>query len=851
MRNNFFPLKNLLSFRKPEEVVKFLTSLDKDSYTWENIGNDETNFPRLAISKSSVRAIIERITNCIDAVLENQKITRKDVTDNTITTPRGAVEKWFGVKGGHIGFLGEKERRKMARENIEVILDDSGNEKKPTVTIIDQGVGIHPDEFSKTVVGLGGSLKRGKQYLLGAYGWGGSQTFIWCNGAVEATDVESLPLAIIVSRKNPKLLDTDQKDEVGWTIVRYRDIPNEKHGVFQYLVDKNKNIPRTFPEHLPESFSHGTQIIHLAYDLERFHGRMTLASYRLFQSLLFDPVLPFWLYDNRYEDGRTISGNLSRLSTDEKSIVEYQNTENREMPFGGSVKIRYWALRTKKDGGFHIESYIERTSSPNTIFITLNGQQYGTLSKQIIKDSGFSFLSDFILFQIECDSLPVHAKKSIFPSTREDIRENYKEILKNEIISILQSDEELKKLEEARKQESLSSGDEESIKRVRRLLDKLISVNKIVIKGGGKGEKKKKKEYKGKDPPTKLIILPENKDLEIITGEEKKVTVETDATNDFLTRDDNPGTIDCFIDPEMKCSIRSGFLRNGKINFYIRADNNVSVGTKGRLKCRLEVPGIVKLESSKNIEVVNTPPPLPSNYPPSVFEIFNEENPLHIKRGRRSLITIRCDGPDGLLERPEDKANLNISFLPDIGVKVIGRSDLSRHKIRVFLQCPENVEIGKRTEIFCKLELAEKTPLTSKRNCTVIMPPPSSGGEEGVGDIEVPNYDVIPVEPDDKNWIQFQWDDTNVGTYKKSGDSLLLYVSLGNKHYLNSLENKSLPTDKVRAFKDKYLSYIGFHLWLMSEEKSENGLTDEKIQAELRRICQTVLLTLDQDSQFR
>jgi len=717
------------------------------------------------------------------------------------------------------------------------------------VTIKDFGVGIHPDDFEKTIVGLGGSLKRGKHYLLGAYGWGGSQTFMWCNGAHESVDVESLPLAIIVSRKNPNLLEEGQNDEVGWTIIRYKDNPQEKHGVFQYLVDSNKKILRISPKNLPKDFEHGTCIIHLAYNLEGFHGPMTLSSYRLFQSLLFDPILPFWLYDNRQKEGRTISGNLSRLGTDDKKDIEYQNTIDQITNFG-KIKIRYWALKSKKEGGYHLDSFLIKPGSSETIIITLNGQQYSALSKKIIRDAGLSFLSDYLIFQIECDSLSHQMKKNIFPSTREDIREQYKEELQNEILSILKSDEELKNLEEKRKKEHLTSGDESSMKRIRKNLDNLIAVNKKIINIGkeGKETKKKKEKFKPKDPPTILKILHEREEIKIIRGEEKKIVLETDAPSDFLTREKDQGVLEC-VTNGLESNIRIGFLREGKINIYLTIKDDTKIGTRGKLVCKLKYNGKV-LEDSKDIEIIDFPPQLPTNYPPKIFEIMNEENPLLIKRGRRSLIQIRCDGPDNLLEDVEKKANLELSFLPDLGIKVIGRSDLVRNKIRIFIKCPNNVDIGKRTEVMCKLTLKEGQSYISKRQCIVILPPPESD-EGGDKKVEIPDYEIVTVEPDDKNWIEFQWDENDVGKYMKSGDTLVLYVSLGNTHYLNTLDSNEISSEKIESFKEKYVSYIVYHLWLSYEDKLEEKIEKENVKLDYKRINQTVLLALSQDPRFR
>lgn len=842
-KQNYFPLDYLLSIKRPEQVIDFLKVKIEEGFQWHNFGGVPDNFRQLAISKSGVKAMIERITNAIDALIENEKETRNNSKDKIIKSPREAIQEWFGVKGGHISFFNEKERREIAQKAIKIFIEDSGIEKKPTVIVKDYGIGVHPEEFLKSIIGLGGSLKVGKPYVLGAYGWGGSQTFIWCNGAYESANVESLPLAIIISRKNPALLQKEQKDEVGWTIIRYKDNPDQKIGVFQYLVNSEGKVPTASTENLPADFVYGTQITHLAYNLEQFYGRMTLSSYRMFQNFLFDPILPFWLYDSRHKEGRTISGNLSRLNTDEKGFIEYSNTQEFELNIG-KIKVRYWVLKSKKEG-YHLDSYLSKQNSTDTIAITLNGQQYDSLSKHIIKDAGFAFLSDYILFQIECDSLSSAMKKNIFPSTREDVRDTYKEIFKNEIISILQADEELKKLEEARKRDHLLTGDEDELKSVRKLLDKLITVNKKIIQGGGVGGgTKRKKKFKPKDPPTKLLILPEHRDINIIPGEEKKICIETDAPNNYLVRDKHIGNIECEIDnKDIKYKIRRGLLIDGNLNFYLEVDKDIPIGKKGNFNCILKDDRGVKIVATKKIETVSSPPPLPSNYPPTKFDILNEEDPLNIKKGRKSLIQIQCDGPDGLLERPEEKAILSVSFIPDVNVKVTGKSDLVRQRIRIFLQCLDNAKIGDRSEVICKLTLSNGSTLISKRQC-IITPPPKETGEGGRSEVEIPNYEIIPVTPDDKNWVEFKWDEDAVGTYKKSGDSLVLYVSLGNKKYLNTLEAKSLTAEKLNNFKRKYLSYLGYHLWLMYENKTNE---DQIMKNELDRTCQTILLALTQE----
>jgi len=90
------------------------------------------------------------------------------------------------------------------------------------------------------------------------------------------------------------------------------------------------------------------------------------------------------------------------------------------------------------------------------------------------------------------------------------------------------------------------------------------------------------------------------------------------------------------------------------------------------------------------------------------------------------------------------------------------------------------------------------------------------------------------------------WDENDVGKYMKSGEELILYVSMGNQHYLNTIDSSEIISDKLKTFKEKYTSYIGYHLWLLFDDK----FNEDNAKTELKRLCQTVLLALSQDPRF-
>ena len=70
----------------------------------------------------------------------------------------------------------ETERRTLA-SNISVILEDSGDPTRPTVRVVDRGIGQHPADAHATLLSLNENNKVGKPHLQGAYGQGAAATY--------------------------------------------------------------------------------------------------------------------------------------------------------------------------------------------------------------------------------------------------------------------------------------------------------------------------------------------------------------------------------------------------------------------------------------------------------------------------------------------------------------------------------------------------------------------------------------------------------------------------------------------------------------------------------------------------
>ena len=132
-----------------------------------------------SIGSDPGHALIERVTNAIDAVIEREALRRLTPKTPPPASPREAVETWLGVPAGRVANLKIKKRQALADEVVIRLLEGS-SKRTPTVEIRDLGIGLSPEMLPKTILSLGESNKIDKLYLAGAYGQGGSTVLAFC-----------------------------------------------------------------------------------------------------------------------------------------------------------------------------------------------------------------------------------------------------------------------------------------------------------------------------------------------------------------------------------------------------------------------------------------------------------------------------------------------------------------------------------------------------------------------------------------------------------------------------------------------------------------------------------------------
>lgn len=458
---------------------------------WEPFGGKRGNWAQINAVSEPSDAIVERVTNAFDALIEREV----EVTGNhTFTSPRQAVDALFGIPGGRIANVQDDPRRRQLARQLVVSARDSGIDKKPTIVIKDEGIGQHPDDFPTTLLSLNEENKRTRFYLMGAYGWGG------------ASSLQFAKYTIFISRRDRRLLGSGQADEVGWSIVRYNALDEDmsaKHGLFEYLaIDDHgaSTIPRFDPEDLPKERRDwtGTTCNCIEYELSRYSdlvSRPDHSLWLLFNGVLFDPVLPFLIREERPRwqnanptvtgEGIVVNGSAARLMWDSKKKkedtrrVDYQHSWSVPINGSGSATVRYFVLHEKGDPKKDWEPIETYVNPEQAVTITHNGQRQGSWRRELFNQLGLLSLAKFMIVHVDCDDLDWKAKRDLFTTTRDRLKDNpLTGQLRDAVATALRSDLALRALDQRRKTEALSRRSARHAEKIRQLLQKAIETQR-------------------------------------------------------------------------------------------------------------------------------------------------------------------------------------------------------------------------------------------------------------------------------------------------------------------------------------------------------------------------------------
>ncbi len=489
--------ESLIKADKQEEVEKLLKKAGywDDRDLWRDLGDIPNNHGTVGGQQSTAMgALIEKITNSIDARLVNacleQRIdpTSKDAPDSISE----AVEKFITkYPTENTSSLARWDNKDITNQKPRITITWTGPaytgrdkakfkselEKKPSITIADEGEGQTPDDFPNTFCSLHKSNKTSIRFVHGRFNMGSTGTLRFCG----KEDGDQLQL--IVSRRNQSILTSpsSRDREWGFTVVRrFKARKGERYSVYRYLAPKGEVL--SFAEEslkiLPEgdnayarSAEHGALIKLYQYNVLNTgltEARKENKIYNDLNNLLPLPALPF-----EFHECRPYTGNITRV-WDIKGLsnsLEEQNNpddlfERKFHPHPGRLSIR-----NKYSFPFEIYCFKDNKKKSNlsrsrTIIYTINGQTHSVQNSSFLTRSsirGLSEIKNNLLVIVNLSSIESSDFETLFMTNREKMSESeLKKDIEKALEKYIAEDEDLKRIDREMRQRKIGNATSEA-----------------------------------------------------------------------------------------------------------------------------------------------------------------------------------------------------------------------------------------------------------------------------------------------------------------------------------------------------------------------------------------------------
>lgn len=583
-------------------------------FHWHAFGNNPSNISTIGLGTKPGRSLTERVTNAIDALLED----RVQVAVAPPTSPRLAAKAWFNrpISGPDDGLFKWDYSAFGIDRRISVVMLPSGNEFAPTVDVVDEGIGIRPEDFFSTILSLQSGNKITKRYLIGAFGQGGAATLAFCD------------YALILSRHR------HDPANCGFTVVRVLNL-NEtyKEDCYAYLALRNAQGSIIVPSceigsdaielytgidsaKVPR-FSKGTVVRHYSYKLTNLAGKLgpgTGNLYHHLHSTLFDPLFPFRVFD--FRDPRSareelVRGSRNRLmrlqqegETESRTEVKHYRPMEYVTPLGAldaTVGIEYWVVinqkKVKGDYVLRAQSHELFVETGYPIVGTLNGQNQGQINGRMLKEVGLGMVGRHIVIHLDATNASNRVRRELFSTSREGFKDGpVLEDLIRVLRHMLEEDENLFAIERELTERIAKREAETTSEEVRRQVTSLLAEAGLQVReegpSFGEGGKEKqairrprKRRYRTAEPlPTlpfpqvmRFEIVAPSEVLQCAINDNELILVETDADAEF----DRQGRLAIRCEPPLLEQASKAPLRGGRVRWRFRPKAEAKAGETG------------------------------------------------------------------------------------------------------------------------------------------------------------------------------------------------------------------------------------------------------------------------------
>lgn len=407
-----------------DNVVQKYPEIFRQS-NWFPLGDNESLYGVIENQQASpIPALIEKITNSIDAIL-TKKCFEAGIDPKSSSAPRSMQDAIIKFFPDHKSWDLSSFRKKQS-ESIQIIAD--GPRMDTSLIIYDDGEGHLPKDFEKTFLSLLRGNKNEIHFVQGKYNMGGSGAIVFCG---------KKRYQLIASKR------FDGNGEFGFTLIRKHPFSEKekisKKSTWYEYFKIEKNIP-SFPIDTLDlglynrKFKTGTVIKMYSYGLPS--GSRSVISRDLNQSIneyLFEPALPVITVDKkeRYPDDRNLERDLyglkRRLEESKNKYVEDNFIEDYTDKEIGNLKITTYLFKTKIDDKNVKESKdsIRREFFKNgmSVLFSMNGQVHGHLTTEFISRTlKMQLLKDYLLIHVDCTNLNYEFRSELFMASRDRLK---------------------------------------------------------------------------------------------------------------------------------------------------------------------------------------------------------------------------------------------------------------------------------------------------------------------------------------------------------------------------------------------------------------------------------------------
>lgn len=630
---------SLLQADKESQVIELLEAHGLwNAPVWRLYGDQENNFSTIGNQQSRAdAALVEKLINSEDARLMSECLVR-GIDPQGVHAPqsvRAAVAQFFDNKdlsrspgAGRIADWSTDKRRAIADG---ITLSATGllpRDGRPCFTIADAGEGQTPDSMPDTLLSIGKSNKLRIPFVQGKFNMGGTGILKFCG---------RYNLELVISKRNPSIRQNAQMPDPHWgfTIVR-RENPADsaRNSVYTYLAPiatsgSKGGVLRFISDEL-DVFPKGNQAYArpggwgTVIKLYEFGGSTSVFSnthilrrdglISRLDLLLAEPALPIRLHECRagYRGhsgsfDTSLNGLIVRLQDDSSENLEKGFPDSCPISVDGEQMIA--TLYAFKKG--KAESY----RKDEGIVFTINGQVHGTYPKAFFgrqKAGRLDYIANSLLVLVDCSAISGRAREDLFMNSRDRLSKNqFSQAIEAQLEIMLKENSLLRELKERRRAEEIQSklADEKPLEDIlQNLLQHSPTLASLFITGTRAPNPFKTKEvadkeetFTGRTHPTYFKFkgkdYGKNLDRECAINQRCRITFETDAVNDYFSRQVNPGSFSLTRLAGSLRSVVSGYVgpspENGIAVLNMELPQNIQVGDRLEFEAMVSDPTLV------------------------------------------------------------------------------------------------------------------------------------------------------------------------------------------------------------------------------------------------------------------